>query len=97
METQKCNRCHVKLSVDKFKQKRCGNRQKLCIDCNEKMKERQTKCEHGRQKCRCKECGGTSFCEHKIRRNRCAECGVLQYVDIVNSELDVKTVILMAI
>jgi hypothetical protein len=32
-------------------------------------------CPHGRQKSRCKECGGSSFCEHKRRKSQCKECG----------------------
>ena len=33
------------------------------------------KCEHGRERSRCKECGGSSICEHGRRRGRCKECG----------------------
>jgi hypothetical protein len=32
-------------------------------------------CEHGKQKSRCKECGGSGICEHKRVRSRCTECG----------------------
>jgi len=32
-------------------------------------------CPHGRQRSRCKECGGASICEHGRRRSRCKECG----------------------
>ena len=32
-------------------------------------------CEHGRQRHRCKECGGSQICEHGRRRSRCKECG----------------------
>ena len=32
-------------------------------------------CEHGRQRSKCKECGGASICEHGRRRSRCKECG----------------------
>ena len=31
-------------------------------------------CPHGRQRSRCKECGGGSICEHDRRRCRCKEC-----------------------
>eukprot|EP00966_Prymnesium_polylepis_P126811 2932744-Prymnesium_polylepis.2 len=31
-------------------------------------------CEHGRQRCRCKECGGSQICEHGRQRNTCKEC-----------------------
>ena len=32
-------------------------------------------CPHGRQRSKCKECGGKGICEHDRRRNRCKECG----------------------
>ena len=32
-------------------------------------------CEHGKQKERCKECGGKGVCEHGRERHRCKECG----------------------
>lgn len=36
------------------------------------------KCEHGKRKTRCVECGGSEICEHKKRRSRCAECGGIE-------------------
>ena len=35
----------------------------------------QRHCTHGRQRSRCKECGGASICEHGRRRSECKECG----------------------
>ena len=32
-------------------------------------------CPHGRQRYRCKECGGVGICEHGRERSRCKECG----------------------
>ena len=32
-------------------------------------------CPHGRQRCRCKECGGGAICEHGRIRSTCKECG----------------------
>jgi hypothetical protein len=32
-------------------------------------------CPHGRQRSRCKECGGVGICEHGRRRSQCKECG----------------------
>ena len=32
-------------------------------------------CPHGRQRSRCKECGGGSICEHGRIRSQCKECG----------------------
>ena len=34
-----------------------------------------SKCEHGRQKAHCKECGGSAFCEHGKQKSHCKECG----------------------
>ena len=31
-------------------------------------------CKHGRQRSRCKKCGGSSLCEHGRQRHRCNEC-----------------------
>jgi hypothetical protein len=33
------------------------------------------KCEHGREKSRCKECGGSGICEHGKEKRYCKECG----------------------
>jgi hypothetical protein len=32
-------------------------------------------CEHGKQKSRCKQCGGSGLCEHGKRKSRCKQCG----------------------
>ena len=42
-----------------------------CKECNNKK----ARCEHGRQRNVCKECGGASICEHGKRRSCCKECG----------------------
>ena len=33
------------------------------------------KCEHGRRRSVCKECGGSGICEHGRQRSQCKECG----------------------
>ena len=33
------------------------------------------KCEHGRRRSQCKECGGSSICQHGRRRSGCKDCG----------------------
>ena len=33
------------------------------------------KCEHGKQKAYCRECGGSAFCEHGKRKRYCKQCG----------------------
>ena len=34
-----------------------------------------SKCEHGKQKSRCKDCGGSSICEHGRYKSTCKDCG----------------------
>ena len=36
---------------------------------------KQWRCEHGRVRSLCKECGGAGICEHGRRRSQCKECG----------------------
>jgi len=33
------------------------------------------RCEHNRERSKCKECGGSQICEHNRRRSNCKECG----------------------
>jgi hypothetical protein len=74
---QKCTRCKMNLTMDKFKQKRDNTYQKRCNECLEKFRKwaHENKCSHGRQRNKCKECGGASICEHQRRRSECKECG----------------------
>jgi len=41
----------------------------------EKIVKKVYKCEHGRKRSQCKECGGASICEHGRQRSKCKECG----------------------
>jgi len=54
-----------------------GTCYKTCSICREKDKMRREmhKCEHGRQRSRCKDCGGSSICEHDRERSKCKDCG----------------------
>ena len=40
----------------------------------EKKKQIHKKCPHGKRKCRCVECNGTSICEHKKMKDSCKIC-----------------------
>ncbi len=40
-----------------------------------KMPRIRKKCEHGRQKSKCKDCGGASICEHGRQKYQCKDCG----------------------
>ena len=37
-------------------------------------RQQQGKCEHGRRRIQCKECGGANICQHGRQRSRCKEC-----------------------
>ena len=65
-----------------------------------------SKCEHGRQRSQCKECGGSGLCEHSRiqsqckggsgvckhgrQRSQCKECGESFFVNMVDEEVDAK-------
>lgn len=56
--------------------KKDGNISLTCIECLEystKLKN-DSKCDHGRQKSRCKDCKGVGICEHERRKSECALC-----------------------
>ena len=77
LEKKKCNYCKVVLPIYKFSLNRKDEYLKSCDECRVKQKaEREkSKCKHGRQPTRCKECGGNSICKHgKIQKSRCLEC-----------------------
>lgn len=72
-----CSRCRMKYRADGFKVNRLGHRLKTCIQCGvrRKLVADRNRCEHGRQRSRCKLCGGSSICEHGRRRDQCKPCG----------------------
>jgi len=61
-EKCKCGRCKVLLPRTHFSKLRSGNYRKNCEQCLETQREyrKKNKCEHGRRKYQCKECGGSS-------------------------------------
>lgn len=68
IQTKRCNKCKVDLTVDKFKTNKAGELLKRCIDCNKKYAH--YRCPHGRQcKSRCHECLG-----HPANRGKCSRC-----------------------
>lgn len=76
-QSKKCTRCKVLYDSSHFEAKRNGELMKTCNRCRERTKEwtKNRKCEHGKAKHRCKDCGGSSFCEHGKRKYTCKECG----------------------
>ena len=77
MDRIKCTNCKVDLPETHFAKKRNGDFYKLCNQCREYKKKiaQKNKCIHGRQKTRCRECGGSAFCIHEKYKSRCRECG----------------------
>ena len=74
---QKCVRCKMNLTLDNFKKKRDDTYQKTCGECLVKRRAsaEKHKCEHGRERSKCKDCGGVSICEHGRQRSKCKDCG----------------------
>lgn len=72
-----CNYCKVTLPVYKFSKNRKDKLNKSCDECRVKQKKvrDKNKCEHKREKSKCKECGGGSICEHQRIKSQCKECG----------------------
>ena len=64
--TKTCNVCFVLKPISEFRK---GHNQ--CKACA-KIK---ATCEHNRQRCKCKECGGSQICEHNRERSKCKDCG----------------------
>jgi len=70
----KCSACKHEFTPEV---KPSGKIYKTCRICLEKVKERAKllRCEHGRTRTACKECGGSQICEHGRMRSKCKECG----------------------
>ena len=64
-EGKKCNTCKLVLDITNF-YKQHGK----CKKCLEESR----KCEHGKFKTRCLDCGGGSLCEHGEIKYHCREC-----------------------
>ena len=75
MEKKQCTKCKKDLEISLFNL-RGGQLTKCCIKCldNFKKPRQRTKCEHGRQRSKCKDCGRGHICEHNRRRSTCKDC-----------------------
>jgi len=73
MSNFKCIRCNLILSSNKFKIKKDNTYTKMCIEClnKNKINIEKNKCEHGKRKSRCKDCGGNGICEHNRDKYSC--------------------------
>ena len=45
------------------------------VSASTASKAKPRKCQHGRMRSQCKECGGGSICQHGRMRSQCKECG----------------------
>ena len=74
--TIKCSRCTKSFFANGFKVDRLGKMLKTCLECNarSKVERERNKCPHGRVRCVCKDCGGSSICEHGRRKAVCEMC-----------------------
>ena len=75
-ELRKCSGCRSTQLLKYFKINRKGKHYKTCLKCSERTKKNyeKYKCEHGKQKNICKECGGVGICKHGKKRTLCKEC-----------------------
>ena len=70
-----CNPMHY-TGKDGHKYCRATNKRKVLCNCENCTRAGVNKglCIHGRQKYKCKECGGASLCEHGRQKSRCKDC-----------------------
>lgn len=73
---QKCSKCKKIKSTEEFRMKSNKTLSKLCLICIEinKRSQEKNKCEHGKEKRKCVDCGGSQICEHNRQRNLCKDC-----------------------
>ena len=70
----KCSKCKKDYKLGDF---RSGSKiLNQCLKCRNSSKKslNKQKCIHNKQKCRCRECGGSSICIHNKRKNECVDC-----------------------
>ena len=73
--TRVCTVCKIERNLDQYISKAGRTNLKNCLRCRTIKNQSLKKCEHGRRKTRCKECGGGSICEHGKQKTQCKECG----------------------
>ena len=71
----KCPKCRCWRNNEDFIKK--DKVLKTCLKCRQNgvKSNEKNKCEHGRQRSQCKDCGGASICEHGRIRCTCKDCG----------------------
>ena len=74
VEKVKCVRCKSdRLVADFIKE---NKKLKTCISCRDRDRESKlrNKCEHKKEKCKCKDCGGSQICQHGRENYKCKNC-----------------------
>jgi len=76
VKSKNCSKCKVNRTIDHFISK-TKRELKSCSSCraNDTKYRNKNKCEHGQQKGKCKDCGGSQICEHKRLKYKCKDCG----------------------
>lgn len=76
MEGMKCNYCKSLLPIYNFSLNKKDKYNKSCDECliKQKIARNKYKCEHGKRKIRCKECGGSQICPHDKNKQICKIC-----------------------
>jgi len=76
IEKKRCTRCNVMLPLKNFDIKRDDEYYKRCKQCTayDRVAREINKCEHHREKTRCRECCGGAFCEHQRIKYKCKHC-----------------------
>jgi hypothetical protein len=86
---KKCYKCKKEKEIEKFYVNK-GKIYNICINCRKRIyccphkkeprrckvcaKKNGLRCEHGREKYDCIDCGGDGICQHKKRKRNCVEC-----------------------
>lgn len=74
MDKKECSQCKITKDKKAFLSEATGREFKQCDRCRGLKRKNIKKCDHGRQKNVCSDCGGASICEHGRRKYRCTNC-----------------------
>ena len=80
-ESKQCTQCKRTHLLEQFRMhKQTGQVTKQCIKCLDIAKKsiEKNKCQHGKRKNLCKDCGGSEICQHQKIKSYCKDCGGAQ-------------------
>ena len=88
---ERCGRCKCWRLPTEFLNPK-GRKLKTCENCRafDKVARAKSKCEHGKRKCRCQDCGGSQICEHNRRKSTCKDCGGSQICEHKRQKVQCK-------